>query len=304
MLGDVYYWIFNMSIIASLMGLLVCLIRRIRFIPHRVSVYLWIIPFVRMCLPLGINSPYSLMSLLSRLAVRTVTVYEPAEDIAFSYTNFIQAADSYFPITYKVRILDRLFDAAGLVWITVALAILIALAILYAATKREIRDARPLEGHLYVSDKVKSPAVYGIFRPRIILPAPYADQELRYILRHENTHIRRGDNLWRLLGFLAATVHWFNPLSWVFLKTFLSDLELACDEEAVSALSKEERKDYARTLLDCARGKSLFASAFGGARVRTRIENVLSYRQMTVLSSIGFTVLILAIIIALLTNAG
>ena len=84
MLGDVCYWIFNMSIIASFMGLLVCLIRRIRFIPHRVSVYLWIIPFVRMCLPLGINSPYSLMSLLSRLTVRTVTVYEPAEDIAIS----------------------------------------------------------------------------------------------------------------------------------------------------------------------------------------------------------------------------
>ena len=304
MLGDVCYWIFIMSIIASFMGLLVCLIRRIRFIPHRVSMYLWIIPFVRMCLPLGINSPYSLMSLLSRLTVRTVTVYEPAEDIALSYTNVIQAADSYFPITYKVRILDRVFDAAGFIWITVALAILIALAILYAATKREIRDARPLEGRLYVSDKVKSPAVYGIFRPRIVLPAPYEDQELRYILRHENTHIRRGDNLWRLLGFLAAAVHWFNPLSWVFLKTFLSDLELACDEEAVAAFSAQERKDYARTLLDCARSKSLFASAFGGARVRTRIENVLSYRQMTVLSSIGFTVLILAIIIALLTNAG
>ena len=52
-----------------------------------------------------------------------------------------------------------------------------------------------------------------------------------------------------------------------------------------------------------ARGKTLFASAFGGSKVRTRIENVLSYKQMTVLSAVGFTILIIAIICTLLTNA-
>ena len=304
MLGEYCYWIFNMSIIASLAGLLVLIVGKLGAIPHRVSVFLWIIPFVRMCLPIGLNSPYSLMTLISRLTSRTVTVYRPAGAVEFSATNFIMAADSYFPVTYRVDILGRIFDIAAVVWLVGAAAIIIALTILYASTKREIGDSKHLKNNVYLSDKVDSPAVYGIVRPRIVLPVSYAERELKYILRHEDTHIRRRDNLSRALGFLAAAVHWFNPLVWVFLKAFLSELELACDEAAVSGYSDEERKEYASTLLDCSRSRSLFASAFGGAGVRTRIENVLSYKRMTALSAVGFTALILAIAAALLTNAG
>jgi len=303
MLGEICYWIFNMSITASLMGLIVLLIRKIRIIPHRVSVFLWFIPFFRMCIPVGLNSPYSLMSLISRLTTRTVTVYQPTDDIAFSYTNSIMAAESYSPVTYKVNILEKIFNVAGMVWIIVALALIIALTVIYVTTKKEISDSKLLRDNICLSAKVDSPAVYGIFRPKIILPQDYSDRDLTYIIRHEKTHIRRLDNLWRILGFLAAAVHWFNPLSWVFLKVFLEDLELACDEMAVSGLDAEERKDYARTLLSCTGSKSLLVSAFGGAKVRTRIENVLSYKRMTVLSAAGFAVLVIFIIYTLLTNA-
>ncbi|MBQ9557910.1 MAG: peptidase M56 BlaR1, partial [Clostridia bacterium] len=79
--GELCYWIFNMSIIATVTGLLVLLIRRIKFIPRRVSVFLWIIPFARMCVPFGLNSRYSLMTLISRVTTRTVTVYQPTDDI-------------------------------------------------------------------------------------------------------------------------------------------------------------------------------------------------------------------------------
>ncbi len=303
MLGEICYWIFNMSITASLMGLIVLLIRKIRIIPHRVSVFLWFIPFFRMCIPVGLNSPYSLMSLISRLTTRTVTVYQPTDDIAFSYTNSIMAAESYSPVTYKVNILEKIFNVAGMVWIIVALALIIALTVIYVTTKKEISDSKLLRDNIRLSAKVDSPAVYGIFRPKIILPQDYSYRDLTYIIRHEKTHIRRLDNLWRILGFLAAAVHWFNPLSWVFLKVFLEDLELACDEMAVSGLDAEERKDYARTLLSCTGSKSLLVSAFGGAKVRTRIENVLSYKRMTVLSAAGFAVLVIFIIYTLLTNA-
>lgn len=304
MLGELFYWIFNMSIIASVMGLLVLIVRRIPRIPHRVSVLLWIVPFVRMCVPLGLNSHYSLMTLIARLTTKTVTVYQPADELAFSLTNAVMAANSYFPITYKVSILDRVFEIAGSLWLVVATAVVIAFAILYLTTKREVKDAQRLDQNVFLTEKVESPAAYGVVRPRILLPASFADRELKYVLQHERTHIRRGDNLWRLLGFLAAAVHWFNPLSWVFLKVFLSDLELACDEAAISKYSDEERREYARSLLRCAQSRSVFVSAFGGAKVRTRIENILSYRQMTAVSAAGFTVLLIAILYTLLTNAG
>ena len=304
MIGEVCYWLINMSIVASFMGLIVMLLRKIRFIPRRVSVFLWIIPFLRMTVPVGLNSPYSLMSLVSRFTTRTVTVYQPSDDIAFSFSNSIRAAKSYSPITYKVNILGTVFSVAGMIWIVVSLALLIALTLIYVSTKNAVADSRHLESNIFFSDKVDSPAVYGIIRPKIIIPGSYKDMELKYIIRHEKTHIKRLDNLWRILGFITASVHWFNPLSWVFLKAFLNDLELACDEMAVSGYDKEERKEYARTLLSCSGSKSLLVSAFGGAKVRTRIENVLSYKKMTAFSALGFALLVVVIIFTLITNAG
>lgn len=303
-IGEVCYWLINMSIVASFMGLIVMLLRKIRFIPRRVSVFLWIIPFLRMTVPVGLNSPYSLMSLVSRFTTRTVTVYQPSDDIAFSFSNSIRAAKSYSPITYKVNILGTVFSVAGMIWIVVSLALLIALTLIYVSTKNAVADSRHLESNIFFSDKVDSPAVYGIIRPKIIIPGSYKDMELKHIIRHEKTHIKRLDNLWRILGFITASVHWFNPLSWVFLKAFLNDLELACDEMAVSGYDKEERKEYARTLLSCSGSKSLLVSAFGGAKVRTRIENVLSYKKMTAFSALGFALLVVVIIFTLITNAG
>ena len=304
MLGEVFYWIFNMSLIASFMGCLVLLLRQIKAAPRRISAFLWLVPFLRMCVPFGIGSRLSLMSLLARYTTRTVTVWQPADPISFSFMNVMMGANEYFPITYKVQLLEPLFRTAGVIWIIVTLAILLALGILYAATCREIRDARRLEGNVYLSEKVSGPAVYGIIRPRIVLPAVMEGQDLTYILQHERTHIRRADNLWRLLGFFAAALHWFNPLSWIFLKAFLGDLELACDERAAAAYGEAERKAYARTLLACAEQKSVFASAFGGEKVRTRIENVLSYQKMTGLAAASFAVLTAAVIWVMIANAG
>lgn len=304
MLGRICYWIFNMSIIATFMGLLVLLIRRFKGIPRRILVFLWAVPFIRMCIPIGINSRYSLLTLISKFTTRTVTVSQPSEKIELSVTNTLMQAESYSPFTFKDNLVSNIFAVAGLIWIIGALAIIIALTILYVGTKREIKDATPIGKNVFISGKVESPAVYGIIRPKIILPESYSERDLTYILQHERTHIRRADNLWRLLGFMAAAIHWFNPFSWIFLKAFLSDLELACDESAVARYSTDERKAYATALLDCTQSKSLFVSAFGGAKVRMRIENVLSYKKMTVVSACGFTILILAIMYTLLTNAG
>ena len=305
MLGEICYWIFNMSIAASVMGLLVLLIRKIKAIPRRVSVFLWIVPFARMICPVALGSRYSLMTLVSRYTTKTVIVYQPTTGSApIAASNFVQLADSYSPFTYKVNILENVFKIAGLVWLIVALALIIALMFLYVTTIRVIKDAKHLRDNVYTSDKVDSPAVYGIVKPRIVLPGTCPEKDMEHILRHENTHIRRGDNLWRMFGFMTAAIHWFNPLSWVFLKAFLADIELACDERAIAGYDKEEQKEYARTLLSCAQGKSLFVSAFGGAKVRTRIENILSYKKMTVFSAAGFTLLIVVIIFTLITNAG
>lgn len=302
MLGEIFYWIFNMSIAAAICGLPVILIRMIKKIPRRVTVWLWLIPFIRMFLPVGIAGKYGLMTFISQFTTKTVTVYD-GEFYYLTAMNHMMAADSYEPLTYKTDLLADLFGVACWIWLVVGLALMIAFFIIYAVTLGELSDARRLEGNVYISEKVTSPALYGVLKPRIILPAKYRENELKYILMHERTHARHGDNLLRLLALVTVCVHWFNPLAWLFLKLLFADLELACDEAVLRKCNPEQRKEYAHTLLSAVERTSVFASSFGGAKIRMRVENILSYKKLSALSATGMVALLIAIAYILLTNA-
>ena len=231
-------------------------------------------------------------------------MFQPTDKISFSMMNSVMAANSYFPITYKVNILENIFSVASIIWAVVALAIILMLTAIYFTTLYEIKDSRHLRDNIYLSEKITSPAVYGILRPKIVLPASYRDKDIELIIQHEKTHIRGLDNLWRMIAFMIVAVHWFNPFSWIFLKAFLTDLELSCDERVLVKLGTARSKEYASVLLDCKQDATVFASAFGGARIRTRIENILSFKKLTWISLAAFITLIIVIFYVLLTNAG
>lgn len=301
MLSEVFYWLFNMSISASLVGIIILLIGKIKRLPRRLIHILWVIPFLRMWIPIGMTSKYSLMTLISKFTTRIVVVYDGPVD--FTFTNHLMAASNYSPITYKVNLLDRLFGIASMVWIIVTAALIIISVIIYVITKSELKDAILLRDNIYVSDRITLPATYGIFQPRIIIPKKYEQSDLKYIIAHESAHIQRRDNLWRILAIITISLHWFNPLAWLFLMKFLEETELACDERVLADFGEYEKKAYAIALVDCAKSKNVFVSAFGGAKIRVRIDHILSYRKLSIISIICFTVLAIAIAYVLLTNA-
>ncbi|HOJ11503.1 MAG TPA: M56 family metallopeptidase [Clostridiales bacterium] len=301
LLSEVFYWLFNMSISASVVGIIILLLGKIKKLPRRLIHILWAIPFLRMWIPIGMSSKYSLMTLISKFTTRTVVVYDGALD--FTFTNHIMAADNYSPITYKVNLLDNLFRAASMVWIIVAVALMIISVVLYVITKSELKDANRLRDNIYVSDRITAPATYGVFRPRIIIPKGYELRDLQYILAHESAHINRKDNLWRILAIISVSVHWFNPFVWLFLKRFLEETELACDERVLADCGEDVKKAYAIALIDYAESRNVFVSAFGGAKIRVRIDHILLYSKLSIISIISFTVFAIAIGYVLLTNA-
>ena len=303
MLGEIFYWIFNMSIAATICMMPILLLRSIKKIPRRIFIWLWLVPFIRMCIPVGISSKYGIMALLSKFTTKTVTIVQIGDDSALTMMNHVMGANSYFPITYKVNLLEGLFNVASVVWLVVALAAILALAIIYFVTLGEVRDAEKIKNNIYISDKIKTPAVYGIIKPKIILPTEYDANKLNFIWMHENAHIKRKDNFVRLLAFIVVCLHWFNPFAWLLLKMLYSDIELACDESVLSKCTEAERKEYAYTLLSTAKKTNVFAASFEGSKIRIRIENILSYKKISVLSIVAFSSLIIAICYVLLTNA-
>ncbi|WEN16612.1 M56 family metallopeptidase [Rhodanobacter sp. AS-Z3] len=92
-------------------------------------------------------------------------------------------------------------------------------------------------------------------RTLLLLPADFLQRfsatERQLILRHELTHLRRGDALWNLLAELAAAALWFHPLIWFALPRFRLDQELACDEHLLCHAPQDEA-DYAHVLMHSA----------------------------------------------------
>lgn len=296
---DIFYWLLNMSLQGGFVCLIVLLLRKVPKLPRRFSYALWLLPLLRLTIPFGIESQLSLLGHLG-----TKHVYLP---ILPEYTqllpslNYIGAADSYFPIIYKSIQLNRLFRLATHIWITGAFLCVMAALILYYRSRKEMFGLQPYKDW-YISSGVTSPVLWGIVKPKIVVPPGIPDEDMTDILRHEHVHIRRLDNLWRFTAVFVCCIHWFNPVCWICLKYFFADMELSCDEAAICSLDETQRKHYATTLLNTASRQSLFSSAFGGAKLGDRIQNILSYKKLTLAASVELALLFVAIAVILNTN--
>ena len=293
------YWLLSMSLTGTLAGSMVWLASRWKPLPRRVAHVLWSIPLLRLWLPFGPASPASLLHLLPESAYTPVPV---SNDPGLLMTNLVQQATAYAPLTYRHARLQAVFTAAGWMWLAGLLMLLGMLLLAWRSNRRDAADARPVSGNLYRSDRIRSPAVYGMIRPRILIPADMAEQDLPPILAHENAHIRRMDNLWRLLALLTACLHWFNPAVWLMLRAFLRETELACDESAVSRMDEPARRAYAHALVNTAVARNALVSPFGGSPLRSRIAAICSFRRLTAGSLAAFLALAAALAWALLTN--
>lgn len=117
---------------------------------------------------------------------------------------------------------------------------------------RELGLAQPVR--LLTCPGVKGPMMTGLFAPTVILPEELPSREdLWFILRHELTHFKRRDILYKALLLCANLVHWFNPLTWVLLRAAEGDLERCCDDDVVKGLPDDDRARYGQVILDAVR---------------------------------------------------
>ena len=88
-----------------------------------------------------------------------------------------------------------------------------ALAVLDECCRRMNVRKRP---DLFESIEVNSPALHGLFRPRLLLPrgftTGFSAKELRFVFLHELAHLKRRDLLLNWIMALLQVIHWFNPL--------------------------------------------------------------------------------------------
>jgi TonB family protein len=106
---------------------------------------------------------------------------------------------------------------------------------------------------IIITEKVKSPALFGYIRPRLLLPEGILetlnDAELAYVFMHELGHLKRHDIGISWLLTLLQIIHWFNPLVWLAFYQMRVDQESACDASVLSRIKRDQRIDYANTII-------------------------------------------------------
>lgn len=106
-------------------------------------------------------------------------------------------------------------------------------------------------------DFIHAPAVFGYFRPCILIPSRFINEmdrdSLNAILLHEIYHIHCHDILKNYIWLAAKALHWFNPFVWLAYKRFEDDVELRRDQKAAHMLEADGSFVYSKSLLEAAR---------------------------------------------------
>lgn len=133
--------------------------------------------------------------------------------------------------------------------------------------KRNCGLQRPLK--LLILESVGSPMVLGVRRPVLLLPQESWDAtELYYVLRHELTHIKRRDMLYKGLLLVCNAIHWFNPAVWLMRYRAYQDLEICCDMAVVDGATRDVRMRYCETIMATAQRSAGvgMAATFGSTK--------------------------------------
>lgn len=309
-MSGIFLKIVNMSISASYLVVAVMLLRLIlKKAPKWVSVLLWGFVAVRLLCPISFESIFSVIP--SAEVISPEIMLDPTPQI---HTGIDALNNSINPIIYEsfapqelvsMNPLQFWIPMAALVWLVGIAGMLIYTAASYFLLRRRIGTAVMLEKNIFQSENVASPFVLGIIKPKIYLPFRMEGQNLQYVIAHEQAHIRRKDHIWKPLGFLLLTLHWFNPLMWLGYILLCRDIELACDEKVIQEMDAGTKADYTQALVDCSVSRRSIAAcplAFGEVGVKARVRSVLHYKKPAFWIILMSIIICVAVAVCFLTN--
>ena len=279
--------ILHMSVSASWIAAAVLVLRLcLKRAPKWGNVLLWGFVAVRLVFPVSIESPLSLLPRTAISPAGAAAVRAGAAPViggSAAAGAAVSPSQAWFPV---------------LAWVWAAgIAVLFLYTMVSTLRLRyRVREAVRLRGNIYQSEQIDTPFVLGTIRPRIYLPYRMDSCEQQHVIAHEQAHLRRGDQLWKPLGFLLLAIHWFNPVMWGSYVLLCRDIELACDENVIRKLDCGQRADYMQALVLCSVNRRRIAAcplAFGEVGVKERVKSVMLYKKPT------FWIILLVIIVCI-----
>lgn len=158
---------------------------------------------------------------------------------------------------------------------------------------------------IYSSEAVKAPFIFGF---SIYIPPRFLKDEKisNLVISHETSHFLQFDQLWNFVRMTLSVIYWFHPLVWLAVFKSREDAEYSCDEIMTKNMREDEKRQYARLLLEISTGFSFkdnepfLKTDMARSVASLRIENLFYERKNhraleTVISVILLTIMLLTL---------
>ncbi len=294
----VFLELMNMSITASFLIVVVMVLRLIfKDMPKWIRCLMWGMVGIRLAIPFSIESMFSI--------IPNAQKYDSTSVSSTSYVATNVSAYSQGVTNEAVNSSINLLSVIHILWVAGVIIMLGYMLVSYIKLRINVRESVKVKENIWMCDRIGSPFVLGIIKPKIYILSEMNKKEIDYVVAHEKAHLKRHDNIWKPLGFVLLCVYWFNPLCWLAYHLFNKDIELACDEKVIRELGKKGKKAYSNALLSCSAESKLISAcplAFGENNVKQRIKNVLSYKNPKIYVVVGALAVCAVVGVMFMTN--
>lgn len=301
-MNKLFIQILNMSVTSCYVIIFVMLLRlMLKKAPKIFSYILWYIAFFKLICPLSFKSSYSILPDTTFISQSTIAQLPRINSSANIVNQSTVSTTPGFEISLK-----QIFLYIGeAVWLIGIILLIIYSLISIIKLYKGIKFAKPVYGNIYEVSGLKTPFVFGFLKPKIILPNTLSEKEKGYIIKHEQTHIKRLDHIIKPVAFLIVCIHWFNPLAWIAFSLMSEDMELSCDESVLRHMGNEIKRDYSQSLLNLStneKGIRVCPVTFAENNTKGRIINIMKYKKPTLWIILICTIIIIIAAIGLISN--
>ena len=288
-MSSIFLYFANISITATWVVLVLVVLRPVlKKVPKWVSCILWGVVGLRLILPINFESNFSLIPSKETIPTDIAYLTYPQIDSGVSVINnvvnpVLSDSVSLEPLS-SVNTLETPLNIFTVIWVFGVLLMFIYSFVSFVYLKiKVLASVKSInEKNVFFCDNIKSPFILGFIKPKIYVPSGLNEQDLKFVLEHENSHLKRKDHIIKPISFFALSVYWFNPAIWIWYVLLCRDIESACDENVIKSYTTSYKKLYSEALLNCSSPKRMVMAcpvAFGEVGVKNRIKSVLNYKK-------------------------
>lgn len=335
MLKNIFVYLLHNSIAVCVVILTVFAVRLfLRRAPKKYSYILWSIVGIYLLCPIRLSSPISIYSLINNVS----DTFLEHHSLPLNAKNFADKNKTYNEKNQKTKDSNKSkFDnvsstnknqktkqnqnntagtenisqsltvtTTAYIWLCGCIVLLVRNLFLIWRTKQTVLMAIRRKDNIYESEYISTPFVLGIVRPKIYIPFNLSEQEREYILKHEQYHIRRKDQIIKICAYILCVIYWFQPLIWFAYFVMIRDMEMSCDEYVLKNSKSDIRAAYSTSLLKLATKTEDFNAglpAFGESDIRKRVKNIMKFNAKKKWVSVVAAIAVVIVGVSCLTKA-